>query len=83
MVLDDTGSLVASPSISTRGVIHVDESVDFIETCELEVTKRLEAMSNADEFEHEAAIRRTLRRLFKAQYNRRPLIVPAVVVSQK
>ena len=81
-VLNEAGDLLATPCISTRGVIHVDESADFIETCELEVAKELEKVSNPEEFEYDATIRKTIRRLFKAQYNRRPLIVPAVIISQ-
>ena len=82
VVIDSSGKLISAPSISTRGVIHVDQSADFMEICETKVAQRLEQMTNKDDVDREAAIRQTIRKLFKSQYKRRPLVIPAIMTSQ-
>jgi ribonuclease J len=78
--LSEGGTIVGGPDIITRGVVHVDASQDLIArgvSAVREVLDRLDRPIDAQDCgEH---VRQTLRRFFRRELARRPLVLPVVM----
>lgn len=80
VVIGPDGRLAAAPEIITRGVIHVDENVDLLDAAAREVGDAVAGLAlGAGEPEIQEAVRLTLRRFFRRELGRRPVILPVVI----
>lgn len=80
-IFDEHGALVAGPDIVTRGVVHVDANQELIARASAEVERAVSQLGRrADTAQRTEEIRLTLRRFFRRELDRRPLILPLVVV---
>jgi len=81
VAIDSDGRLIRDPEIITRGLVHVDESQDVLD----EVRAQLSGIftnSPADELRDsdllQEKMRATLKRYFRKNMGRRPLILPVI-----
>ncbi len=80
VVLDETGRIVAGPDIVTRGLLHEEDSQELLAQAGDDVRTALEALDgHADHATRTAEIRTALRRLFRRELDRRPLVIPVVM----
>ncbi|MEO6486850.1 MAG: ribonuclease J [Thermoanaerobaculia bacterium] len=81
VAIDSNGKLIREPEIITRGLVHVDASKDLLE----ELTRQLVGMfaeSKPDELRDsdllQEKMRGVLKRYFRKNMGRRPLILPVI-----
>lgn len=80
VVLDETGELVAGPDIVTRGVLHEEASQELVARGAEDVRAALRKLEvHADHATRAEEVRVTLRRLFRKELDRRPLVIPVVM----
>jgi len=81
VAIDSTGKLVRDPEIITRGLVHVDESQDVLEEVRGELAGMF-AESRPDELRDsdllQDRMRALLKRYFRKNMGRRPLILPVI-----
>ncbi len=75
----EDGGVVAGPDIHTRGLFE-SEDKEMLARAEEEVLAALRSLETKDTPSRQEAIRSSLRRFFKRELLRRPLVVPVVVV---
>lgn len=75
----ENGGLVAGPDVVTRGLITDALTQDLVELAEDEVHAALTKLGSASRAKILEEIRLTLRRFFKRELNRRPVILPVVM----
>jgi ribonuclease J len=80
VILREDGMLVGGPDLVTRGVLHVDANQALLTRAADEVR---EIFNDRDGFADAAdcgeRIRQVLRRFFRRELDRRPLILPVVM----
>lgn len=80
VILTEDGTIVAGPTISTRGVVDEEQSRELLAKCTNEVRAAIEAMPpHTDHASGQEEIRLCLRRFFRRELDRRPLVVPTVM----
>jgi ribonuclease J len=80
VVLGADGTLAATPEIVSRGVFHVDDNPDLIAGAAGDVEAALRALPpDAAEEERHEAVRLALRRFYRRELGRRPMILPVFV----
>ena len=83
MVINEaTGELVSGPDIITRGVLFEEKRGDVLERAKEVVIRRWEDISQdlkGDEVEVENEVRNALKRFFRKEMGRRPVIIPVVI----
>jgi ribonuclease J len=80
--LDETGHVLAGPDVITRGVLQVgdEDSRELIARAELEARDALEALEpHADHATRSEEVRVVVRRLFRRELDRRPLVIPVLM----
>ncbi|MEZ0311580.1 MAG: ribonuclease J [Myxococcota bacterium] len=78
-VLNERGDLVAGPEIATRGVVHVDESADLLAAVKDEARRALAEVSENDDEVLAEEMRVAVRRFFRRELGKKPLVVPLVM----
>jgi len=79
-VVLDRGVLAAPVQITSRGVFYLDENPDLIDRAADAVESVMERLApDADPEERHDAVRLCLRRFYKRELGRRPVILPAFV----
>jgi len=80
VIFSEDGEVVGGPDIVTRGVVHVDTSQELLGRAVEEVRTALEALGPiAETGERADVVRQSLRRFFKRERARRPIILPVVM----
>jgi ribonuclease J len=80
VVFAGDGALVAGPELATRGLVYVDESLELLARAADDVKKAVLALDPASDVPERAdAVRIALRRFFRRELERRPLVVPIVI----
>ncbi len=80
VIFSQEGELVGGPDIITRGVVHVDTSQELLARAVDEVRAALEELGPvAETAERSDVVRQSLRRFFRRERDRRPLILPVVM----
>ena len=83
MVINEaTGELVSGPDIITRGVLFEEKRGDVLERAKEVVIRTWEDISQdlkGDEVEVENEVRTALKRFFRKEMGRRPVIIPVVI----
>jgi ribonuclease J len=81
VAVDSDGRLVRDPEIITRGLVHVDESQDVLDEVR-ELLAQIFKTSPADELRDsdllQEKMRAALKRYFRKNMGRRPLILPVI-----
>jgi len=81
VAVDSDGRLVREPEIITRGLVHVDESQDVLDEVR-ELLAQIFKTSPADELRDsdllQEKMRAALKRYFRKNMGRRPLILPVI-----
>ena len=74
------GRLVAGPELATRGLVYVDENLELLQRSAMEVKAALSDLGErADELARIEAVRLALRRFFRRELDRKPMVVPIVL----
>lgn len=83
MVINErTGEVVSGPDIITRGFLFEEKQGEILQQAKAVIKEALEAVpleSKTDELEVEELVRRTLKRFFRKEINRRPVIIPVII----
>ena len=81
-VYNEAGELLSGPELVTRGLVYVDENGALLDRAQDAVYEALRQLSRrADENTRSDAIRQTLRRFFRRELDRRPLVVPMIMTA--
>ena len=79
-VFDGDGRLISDIQLATRGLVYVDENLPLLARAAKEVTAALRGLAKkSDVAARGEAMRQCLRRFFKRELSRRPLVVPVVL----
>jgi ribonuclease J len=79
-VFSGEGRLISPIQLASRGLVYIDENQPLMQKAAKEVTNALERLSiPAGLAERTEAVRLTLRRFFKRELDRRPLVVPVIL----
>lgn len=80
LLINAQGEMVMPPQLSTRGLVYVDENQDLLQDAQKAVTRAIKGISPCPVVEtlHEEA-RGVLRRFFRKELDRKPLVVPIVL----
>ena len=74
------GRLVAGPELATRGLVYIDENLELLQRSAMEVKAALlDLGERADELDRIEAVRLALRRFFRRELDRKPMVVPIVL----
>jgi ribonuclease J len=79
--MGSSGVLMRAPEIITRGVLHVDTNQDVLDTLREQVVRAIEDCPLDERLDRDLLqekIRSVLKRYFRKNYGRRPLILPVV-----
>lgn len=82
VINEKTGEVVSGPDIITRGVIFAEKMPGVLEQAKGVVREALAAASPAsktDEIALEEEVRRALKRFFRKEMDRRPVIIPVII----
>ncbi|HET6346316.1 MAG TPA: ribonuclease J, partial [Myxococcota bacterium] len=80
VIMSSDGRVVAGPELATRGVVYVDESLELLHRAAESVREALDNAAHAIELEtYMEEVRLALRRFFRRELDRKPLIVPMVI----
>ena len=83
MVINErTGEVVSGPDIISRGVFFEEKMGRILEQAKEVVKNALEGFSiesKADDLAVENEVRRALKRFFRKEINRRPVIIPVII----
>jgi ribonuclease J len=79
LVLDSHSDVVLGPEIVTRGLVHVDESQALLARAASEVRRAVDAEPNIELDSLREAVRSSLRRFFKRELGRKPMVVPVLM----
>ena len=83
MVINErTGEVVSGPDIISRGVFFEEKMGRILEQAKEVVKDALEGFSiesKADDLAVENEVRRALKRFFRKEINRRPVIIPVII----
>ncbi|MEJ2067316.1 MAG: ribonuclease J [Deltaproteobacteria bacterium] len=83
MVINErTGEVVSGPDIISRGVLFEEKMAEVLQQAKKVIKEALEGVSlesKTDELEVENEIRRALKRFFRKEMNRRPVIIPVII----
>ena len=82
VVKERTGELISGPEIITRGVLFEERRGDVIQQAKeilLKTWEEISSMSRSDEIEVEKEVRGALKRFFRKEMGRRPVIIPVVI----
>jgi ribonuclease J len=83
MVINErTGEVVSGPDIISRGVFFEEKKGQLLEKAKEVVKDALEGFSiesKADDLAVEEEVRRALKRFFRKEINRRPVIIPVII----
>ena len=82
VIKEATGELVSGPDIITRGVLFEEKRGDVLERAKEVVIRTWEDISQdlkGDEVEVENEVRNALKRFFRKEMGRRPVIIPVVI----
>lgn len=74
------GRLVAGPELATRGLVYVDENLELLQRSAMAVKAALlDLGERADEVDRMEAVRLALRRFFRRELDRKPMVVPIIL----
>jgi ribonuclease J len=79
VVLSSHADVVLGPEIVTRGLVYVDENQELLARAADAVRRALEADRPIEMDGYRETIRFTLRRFFKRELGRKPMVVPVVL----
>jgi ribonuclease J len=83
MVINErTGEVVSGPDIISRGVLFEKKMGEVLQQAKKVIKEALDGVSiesKTDELEVENVIRRALKRFFRKEMNRRPVIIPVII----
>ena len=83
MVINErTGEVVSGPDIISRGVLFEEKMGKVLQQAKKVIKDALDGVSiesKTDELEVENEIRRALKRFFRKEMNRRPVIIPVII----
>jgi ribonuclease J len=80
LVLSSDSRIVMAPQLASRGLIYVDENLDLMKQATQAVARALNHMAPSaepDDFSEE--IRGALRKFFRKELDRKPMVVPVVI----
>jgi ribonuclease J len=83
MVINErTGEVVSGPDIISRGVLFEEKMGEVLEQAKAVIKESLEGVpieSKTDDLAVENEVRRALKRFFRKEMNRRPVIIPVII----
>ncbi|MBN1255641.1 MAG: ribonuclease J [Deltaproteobacteria bacterium] len=83
MVINErTGEVVSGPDIISRGVLFEEKMGEVLEQAKVVIKESLEGVpieSKTDDLAVENEVRRALKRFFRKEMNRRPVIIPVII----
>ena len=83
MVINErTGEVVSGPDIISRGVLFEEKMGEVFEQAKVVIKESLEGVpieSKTDDLAVENEVRRALKRFFRKEMNRRPVIIPVII----
>ena len=82
ITIDQTGAVVAGPSIATRGVIHVKENEALIEELRTAVSEAVAGMELVERRDRELLAERmrfAVRRFVNQRFQRKPVVLPMIL----
>jgi ribonuclease J len=83
MVINErTGEVVSGPDIISRGVLFKEKMGEVLEQAKVVIKEALEGVpieSKTDDLAVENEVRRALKRFFRKEMNRRPVIIPVII----
>ena len=76
------GELLTGPELITRGLVYVDRSSELLERAQNATYEALRGLGRrADEATRADCMRQTLRRFFRRELDRKPMVVPMVLTA--
>jgi ribonuclease J len=81
VAIDSSGHVGREPEIITRGLLHVDESQDILADVRAQLVQMLHASPPDELLDHDVAqekMRALLKRYFRKEMGRRPMILPVI-----
>jgi ribonuclease J len=81
VAIDSSGHVGREPEIITRGLLHVDESQDILADVRAQLVQMLHASRPDELLDHDVAqekMRALLKRYFRKEMGRRPMILPVI-----
>jgi ribonuclease J len=81
VAIDSSGHVGREPEIITRGLLHVDESQDILADVRAQLVQMLHASPPDELLDHDVAqekMRGLLKRYFRKEMGRRPMILPVI-----
>jgi ribonuclease J len=81
VAIDSSGHVGREPEIITRGLLHVDESQDILAEVRAQLVQMLHASPPDELLDHDVAqekMRALLKRYFRKEMGRRPMILPVI-----
>ena len=83
MVINEkTGEVVSGPDIISRGVVFEEKMGQVLEQAKMVIKEAVEGVpleSKTDDLAVEEEVRRALKRFFRKEMNRRPVIIPVII----
>ena len=80
LVYTREGKLIAGPYLATRGLVYLENNVPLLKRAGSQVRRDVVGLKGAvDDARINEAVRNTLRRFFKQELDRKPVILPVVV----
>ncbi|HEX15995.1 MAG TPA: ribonuclease J [Deltaproteobacteria bacterium] len=82
VVKEQTGEIISGPDIITKGVFFEERGGEVLERAKerlLEMWREITETGRSDETELEEEVRRVLKRFFKKEMGRRPVIIPVII----
>ncbi len=83
MVINErTGEVVSGPDIISRGFLFEEKKDEILQQAKAVIKEALEVVSlesKTDEFEMDELVRRALKRFFRKEMGRRPVIIPVII----
>ena len=82
VINERTGEVVSGPDIISRGVLFEEKMGEVFEQAKVVIKESLEGVpieSKTDDLAVENEVRRALKRFFRKEMNRRPVIIPVII----
>jgi ribonuclease J len=82
VINEQTGEVVSGPDIISRGVIFEEKVGEVLERAKVVIKEALEGVpldSKTDDLAVEEGVRRALKRFFRKEMDRRPVIIPVII----
>jgi ribonuclease J len=82
VINESTGEVVSGPDIISRGFLLEEKQGEILQQAKVIIKEALESVpleSRTDDLEVEAEVRRALKRFFRKETDRRPVIIPVII----